>query len=460
MDTDDGADDTHAEIDDHTDDVDDGADNGADDTDDHSDDVDDGADDGADDTDEGMDDHPNNEQTEESKVPLNFSCCSSKSFVEYLLKNRFNENTLECKKFLLECAEELSELNLQENGIVSQETLPQIGEILESIEGVSCIQPRGKFKITIHSKGLSLLSNKGEALSVSSKQVQKIIRFPKPEDLMMKKKDNVCYMILSLSSNLCFKKKELNQLCFPYNNKTTSYLQESLKIAPEEIIEITKGGQKSSFKSESSIYPNMPFLQCYSGVNLGVLFPHVEGLVFFKPPFFLPRKQLSSIECGRGSGVSRYIDMTIMVEEQDQNERQMQFTNIPREELKPLKKYIDKLISCMKKDINHDTVDKTENCSTQNKSLRTASISSENVTRQEILAQSEGSDEDDSDEDYDVSSSSDSEDSRIMRRSSTGTVTDDSDSGKEETVPMNESSDEETDEENVYEPPRKISKKK
>mmetsp|Transcript_8471 Transcript_8471/g.16382 ORF Transcript_8471/g.16382 Transcript_8471/m.16382 type:complete len:544 (-) Transcript_8471:202-1833(-) len=65
----------------------------------------------------------------------------------------------------------------------------------------------------------------------------------------------------------------------------------------------------------STTTAGMPFVGCYLGVNDGVLYPLREGLLFYKPPRFLPRTSLHSIACGRGGSggdsSSRYVDMVI-----------------------------------------------------------------------------------------------------------------------------------------------------
>mgnify|MGYP003335532145 CR=1 FL=1 len=77
--------------------------------------------------------------------------------------------------------------------------------------------------------------------------------------------------------------------------------------------------------NSSSTTAGMPFVNCYLGVNDGALYPLKEGLLFYKPPRFLPRSQLISIACGRGGGggdsSSRYVDMVIQCEN-DENEQE------------------------------------------------------------------------------------------------------------------------------------------
>ena len=63
----------------------------------------------------------------------------------------------------------------------------------------------------------------------------------------------------------------------------------------------------------------------------------------FRPPKFLPRSDLKSIACGRGSGgqsSSRYVDMVVQRHQDDT----VEFTNIQREELAVLNQYIHEVL--------------------------------------------------------------------------------------------------------------------
>jgi hypothetical protein len=54
------------------------------------------------------------------------------------------------------------------------------------------------------------------------------------------------------------------------------------------------------------------FLKCYKGVQEGTLYPLKEGVLFFKPPLFIPSNEVASIMAGRGgSAQTRYIDLNV-----------------------------------------------------------------------------------------------------------------------------------------------------
>ena len=122
-------------------------------------------------------------------------------------------------------------------------------------------------------------------------------------------------------------------------------------------------------QGSSSTTEGLPFVGCYQGFNDGALFPLKEGLLFFKPPMFVPRSELASISCGRGAGGSRYVDMEVKLDVSDDDDQEgkkkqsdtLEWSNINRDELEGLNNYIHKtLIPAMQMDAdgtNEETSD-------------------------------------------------------------------------------------------------------
>ena len=71
----------------------------------------------------------------------------------------------------------------------------------------------------------------------------------------------------------------------------------------------------------------------------GVIYPLECGVVFIKPTLFLPAEEIASINAGRGggSGQTRFVDLII---ETASDDKAHEFTNIDREELPALQKYV------------------------------------------------------------------------------------------------------------------------
>ena len=280
-------------------------------------------------------------------------------------------------------------------------------EIIE----VSCINPRGKFQLSIYKNGIILTNpKKPEEVIPISNNVSNVIWFRKPEDYKkMKqlakngvggssgKKDKGIpghMVLICLEEGVMFRNKPLKQVCFQlptYPSQSTAEDDNSTQLneaswwdgltsslftedeaKKSDIIRVNASmetGKSSNgfvFKSageqgSSSTTEGLPFVGCYQGFNDGALFPLKEGLLFFKPPMFVPRSDLASISCGRGAGGSRYVDMEVKLHVSDDNEQEgkkkkkqsdtLEWSNINRDELEGLNNYIHKtLIPAMQAD--------------------------------------------------------------------------------------------------------------
>ena len=211
-----------------------------------------------------------NNESETSTINEN---TTAQTLVNNLLKYKFNGNIPSCESFLSECIKTCQ--TLQNNS--TQEDI-NMGDLIETTEGTSFISPRGKFTISIYSNGITLKNAKNEIIKIPKESLGNIISFPKPEDLMLKKSKKTVYKMITFSSDVSFKNKSLKFICFSQSSDDIIEKVGVFDLNKENYIDI----HSSSFRSENATYPNMPFVQCYSGVNLGALFPHPKGLLFFK----------------------------------------------------------------------------------------------------------------------------------------------------------------------------------
>jgi len=215
-------------------------------------------------------------------------------------------------------------------------------EIIE----VSCINPRGKFQLSIYKSGIILTNpKKPEEVIPISNNVSNVVWFRKPEDYKkMKqlaknggggsggkgKKDKGIpghMVLICLEEGTMFRNKPLKQVCFQlptYPSQSTEsdnstqlnekswwdgltsslFTEDEAKkngiIRVNASMETGKSSNGFVFKSageqgSSSTTEGLPFVGCYQGFNDGALFPLKEGLLFFKPPMFVPRSYLASI---------------------------------------------------------------------------------------------------------------------------------------------------------------------
>ncbi len=358
--------------------------------------------------------------------------CQPEDLASHLLTHRFQNNAMDVASFLLTCtaalpnAEEISaqlmggagddgddgsaeaedtESAAAAAGTTKQEssndtasnnnvTLDVLGEPMASFSAqVSCINPRGRFLLSLHNNGLSLTNPKKEEeqITVTQDAVQNMIWFRKPEDYKSLKqlkegKPIPGHMVLlCLGDGISFRNKALKQICFQlpsypapsaesteddhneedwYNgfssllSKTSSITRVLAKMDKQSTNNAKRGGGymfqagEGATGNTSSTTEGLPFVGCNKGFNNGALFPLREGLLFFKPPLFVPRSNLASISCGRGSGQSRFVDMVVQLDDESTDgDSTLEFTNIDRDELQGLNGYIHNvLIPAMKID--------------------------------------------------------------------------------------------------------------
>ncbi len=356
--------------------------------------------------------------------------CQPEDLASHLLTHRFQNNAMDVASFLLTCtaalpnAEDISaqlmggggddeddgsaeaedtesaaaagttkqeELSTASNNNV---TLDVLGEPMASFSAqVSCINPRGRFLLSLHNNGLLLTNPKKEEeqITVTQDAVQNMIWFRKPEDYKSLKqlkegKPIPGHMVLlCLEDGITFRNKALKQICFQlpsypapsaesteddhneedwYNgfssllSKTSSITRVLAKMDKQSTNTAKRGGGymfqagEGASGNTSSTTEGLPFVGCNKGFNNGALFPLREGLLFFKPPLFVPRSKLASISCGRGSGQSRFVDMVVQLDDESSDgDSTLEFTNIDRDELQGLNGYIHNvLIPAMKID--------------------------------------------------------------------------------------------------------------
>ena len=223
--------------------------------------------------------------------------------------------------------------------IISSQPHPIVANTNTDIE-VSCINPRGKFQLSLYKNGLVLTNPKKsneEQIPISNDNIKQVIWFRKPEDYKKMKqfskngkgnnKGVPGHMVLICleeeeGKGVMFRNKPLKQVCFqlpmyPSPSTVDGNDGENTQLTEENwwngLTSSLFAGSKSGdcitrvhttiekpdymkgksagefvFKSEgepgsgSTTTEGMPYVGCYHGFNDGALFPMKEGLLFFK----------------------------------------------------------------------------------------------------------------------------------------------------------------------------------
>ncbi|GMH49381.1 hypothetical protein TL16_g00501 [Triparma laevis f. inornata] len=307
------------------------------------------------------------------------------------------------------------------------------GGLLYTAQSVQLITPRGRFNMAVYESGLVFTTPKNESFNVSRAATRDSVIFSKP-DLYTKNQDKVTskMMLVSFSEPVPFKKSKLTCLCMQGEMKNVVTYETTSGPAPDVwFTSVEKSLNTTAFKPEPAHFTStsgLPFVQCYSKTDQGTMYPLIEGVMFFKPPRFIPRQKLVSIGVGRGGaggGATRYVDMVLQVEGGEGDVDTVEFTNINREEVGPLNTYINDILTpAMAKEAAEGNGIKKEEPKTESstvdspapparpmRSKRSAANAAASATRAQINGgaldnfsdQEEGDDSDsDSDEQFDM----------------------------------------------------------
>lgn len=278
-----------------------------------------------------MNSRPDDGETDNNKVPsINLLECTASDLASFLLEHRFQNDALQTASFFLEAlsslpnAEEISaqllggseeqeataveEVQVQVEDVVVKEDGDNLGNKLTKTTEVSLTTPRGKFQFTCQDHGLHFGNAKQQQLCVHSSKVEHVIIFPKPEECRRgkgKAGDMVLLCMKEEKGGVEFKGKNLYQLCLQLPSQTPvrtdgtsavswmDILCESLSLTSRQVIWVQnpnasdKDLSRYMFKSHdehgtSTTTGGMPCVQCYHGVQDGVVYPLQEGLLFFK----------------------------------------------------------------------------------------------------------------------------------------------------------------------------------
>lgn len=188
---------------------------------------------------------------------------------------------------------------------------------------ISAIAPRSKFNLQMFEKGCTLINNKSEQINVHFDQVKHIIMFPKREDCLKVPKRNKdakkqfvlpgsMVLFVLYGDGVTFREKPLTQICFQlpdhfsdyidsendeeidhsklsivdsYENnwcelfKASFHVKDVARIYNPKLHKVTNGFYFQSDQGDNNtslMQGGMPFVKCYSGAYLCVLFFHLH----------------------------------------------------------------------------------------------------------------------------------------------------------------------------------------
>lgn len=367
---------------------------------------------------------------------MDFLTATPEAFGSWLLQNRFQNDEVAATTFLLEAVSSFPNADATAEAITGgcgddEGPAIDLGKSLTENE-VSSSTPRGKMIFYCFEKGIRL-TGKSNGDSCTFSTAKYILVFPEARDCQPSKKLSSDLVLIVFDEAVPFKNKSLNQVCFSlpleeppssandeegltHSDKWITVLCASLGFDIRKVARVSNPSKQETafwrytFVSQEDEYSTttggMPFVKAYHGTNDGAVYPLREGILFYKPPLFIPRESMSSISCGRNQDASsRYVDLVVTKDD----DTTVEFSNIHRSELSVLRQYIhEELIPAMQKDAGlPDTKAvpaEVENYEPNDRrGKRKASVEAREMNRRTKV---ESSEDDDEDEDFDEDSGS------------------------------------------------------
>ena len=234
---------------------------------------------------------------------------------------------------------------IKDEASVDLTACPDDGALLVVAEA-QFVEPRGRLKTTISLTGI-LIDGKAMTSFVPWSSIDNIVCVP---SYLTTKKEGEDLLILNLGkAGILNGNKKIYNLVWNLNKNTNTVIEASFGQAnfsgtESEVVNalITRlSGQKTVVPNPSlfqTITTSKPFLRCYKGIQEGALYFLKSGLLFVKPVLFIPVDAIASIGAGRGgnSGATRYVDLQV----ETIDDVRLEFTNIEREDLPAMQRYI------------------------------------------------------------------------------------------------------------------------
>lgn len=258
----------------------------------------------------------------------------------------------ELKDLLNKC---ISRMNVKINEQEKQFCLQQISNenTIFTLPDAQFIEPRGRFK-TSFTNSAFILEGKQFSLSIEWGNISHAAVVASSTTA---KKEGEDLLAIKLTTPIKCNNKDIYNILMNLSRtegKKLEVIVGDITVEGHEskcvvaIFENLWGRQltrpKASFFCSST--GQKPYIRCYRGIQEGVLYPLQSGLLFVKPMLFISSEEMHSLAAGRGgtNGNTRYVDMII----ETVDKKKFEFTNIEREELGGLQRFVNRRVESQK----------------------------------------------------------------------------------------------------------------
>lgn len=237
----------------------------------------------------------------------------------------------ELKEFLTKSTTHLNSKISTENKRVPTVNDSEMGEIVEEFADLQILEPRGRFKVNVMSKGL-LIDGKSGGGFITFDNVSKFILLPSHTS---SKKEGEDYFAVIFHSVVKICGKDVKSVLFnlsktlPKQPKTSGSDSQPIEVMNDtpltESEKFVRAVRHTSLerihRPDSRLFRTVsskdskPFLRCHKGTQEGAIYPLECGIMFIKPLLFIPADEIASLSAGRGggSGNTRFVDLKVIL---------------------------------------------------------------------------------------------------------------------------------------------------
>jgi len=302
------------------------------------------------------------------------------------------------------------------------------------VEDLQCLEPRGRFKLTIHQDSM-FFEGKQHSFLISVNDISQVCCVPSH---LSSKKGGEDVLSLHFRRKLHVINKETSQVLCNLNRATNRLLKSldgETGVESEAVTRVLGELLQRDVRVtidrpdrqlfQSAVNKGRVYLSCYRGTQEGALYPLHSGLLFLKPLLFLPSNEIAAITAGRGGGgATRYVDLRVEMT----NETVFEFTNIEREELAALQLLVAGYVEARRKRMRFavSLSEKARNDDNEKGKIKTEGLEA-NEKAEQAEQRNESDDSDNSDDEDYAPGDSDAEEGIQCSASSDDSSEDDSD---------------------------------
>lgn len=231
----------------------------------------------------------------------------------------------EIKEFFTKSSNHLNSKISTENKKVPTLNDNEMGDIEAEFPDLQLLEPRGRFKVNVMTKGL-LIEGKSGGGFIPFEEISYFILVPSHTS---SKKEGEDYFAVMFEGTMKICGKDMKSILFnlsktlpkqPKSSAEQPVEGETPLTESEKFIRAVRNISKERIhRPDSRLFRTVSssnsksFLRCHKGTQEGAIYPLECGIMFIKPLLFIAADEIASLSAGRGggSGNTRFVDLKV-----------------------------------------------------------------------------------------------------------------------------------------------------